>query len=113
MKMHIIINPEVEIVDKNDRKLYYRMRQILDTCFLNSVAEHVEENNHLYHSCFNAGVMMQQKSLKDFIDIRMQVDTPENTLAQMILNCSGQFTDNLRDLLAMIDECERRGIKFK
>ncbi len=110
--MNIILSPEHEIMSDEDRALYYQMRQILDTCFLNSIKIHLDKEDHLYSKCFGTAVLLTQKEVKDLLDNRAEVQNPSELLKEMVSNCADEFTSHLRNLLAMQAEAERRGIKI-
>jgi hypothetical protein len=109
----IILNPDVEILDENDRKLYYLFRQAIDTKFLKAVQRHVKEEEHLYHICLNQYVNVRQLSLKQTIDQNSQQHHPKELLEQFTDQCEDELVEAIVNAIAVYRECERRGIRIK
>ena len=109
----IILNPEVEILDENDRKLYWLFRQTVDTKFLAAMNHHLKENDHCYNICFNQYIDVRQLSLKQFIDQHSQHNHPRDVLEQLSNSIGDELTDAITNMIALYRECQRRGIKIK
>lgn len=109
----IILNPDIEILNENDRKLYWLFRQAIDTKFLKSMKTHLDEKEHCYHVCFNQYIDMRQLSLKQFIDQQSQQNHPKEILESLVNSTDEELIEAITNIIAVYRECERRGIKIK
>jgi hypothetical protein len=111
--MEIILNPEIEILDENDRHLYWLMRQSVDTIFLKAIKTHFKEKDHCYNVCFDQYANMRQFSLKQTIDEQSQHYNIRAMMEQIVNNVNEELIEALINSIAVYRECERRGIKIK
>lgn len=109
----IILNPDVEIKNEEDRKLYWIFRQVVDTKFLRSMNNHLEEQDHCYHNCFNQYVDIRQLSLKEMLDENSKNHSPKQLLEQIHESVTQELTDAITNMIALYREAERRGVKLK
>lgn len=109
----IILNPDIEIVNEDDRKLYWLFRQAVDTQFLKSVKNHLEGGEHCYNICFNQYLDVRQLSLKQFVDQQSQQHHPKDIFEQLLDSIDNELTESLTNMIAVYREMERRGIKIK
>lgn len=109
----IILNPDVEIIHDEDRKLYWHFRQVMDTRFLGAIDMHIKECDHCYHICFNQYLDVRQLSLKQFVDQQSQQHTPKEVLEQMLKQTGDELIEAITNLIAVHREFNRRGMKIK
>ena len=111
--VEIILNPDIEILDENDRKLYWLFRQAVDTKFLAAMKHHLDEGEHCYNICFNQYLDVRQLSLKQFIDQNSQQHNPRDIFEQLLDSIGNELTEAVTNMIAVHREMERRGIKIK
>lgn len=109
----IILNPDVEIVHDDDRKLYWLMRQAIDTAFLKAMHKHLKEEDHCYHLCSNRYIDVRQLSLKNMIDQQSMSMNPKEILEKCLASVNDELIEALTNVVAVYRECDRRGIKIK
>lgn len=113
MKAEIILNPDVEILNEDDRKLYWQFRLAMDSKFLAAMHNHNIEGDHSYHNCFNQYLDLRQLSLKQFIDSNGREHHAQDILDQLVDSIGNELTDAITNMIALIREADRRGLKLK
>lgn len=113
MKTEIVLNPDVEIVNDDDRKLYWLFRMATDSKFLAAMHSHNIEGDHNYHNCFNQYLDLRQLSLKQFIDSNGRELHVQDILDQLVDSIGNELTEAITNMIALIREAERRGLKLK
>jgi hypothetical protein len=113
MKTEIVLNPDVEIVNDDDRKLYWQFRMATDSKFLAAMHNHNTEGDHSYHACFNQYLDIRQLSLKQFIDSNGREHHAQDIIDQLVDSIGNELTEAITNMIALIREAERRGLRFK